>query len=94
LGITNLSVAGDVVDLVEPTLQTTSTEICIYHLRGRCGFGNSCRRHHKDSMYQWQFRQQGDTMDDSWTDFRSSANFDLELNFSDVEKEECYIEFE
>ena len=84
--------AGDVVDLVEPTSQTT--EICIYHLRGKCGFGNSCRQHHKDSMYQWQFRHQGDTMDYSWKDFRSSANFELELYFSDVEKGQCYIEFE
>ncbi|CAG2245937.1 PARP7S [Mytilus edulis] len=91
-GMTNLSLASE-IDTVDPSTQSMSMEICIYHLRGKCGFGKNCRRHHKDSMYQWQFRQQGDNSDESWTDFRPSASFDLELNFSDVEKEKCYIEF-
>ncbi|CAC5389226.1 PARP7S [Mytilus coruscus] len=91
-GMTNLSLACE-IDTADPSTQSMSMEICIYHLRGKCGFGKNCRRHHKDSMYQWQFRQQGDMSDESWTDFRPSASFDLELNFSDVEKEKCYIEF-
>ena len=91
-GMQKLSLTSD-IDIGDTSQVGTSMEICIYNLRGKCQFGKSCRRHHKDSMYQWQFRQQGDTQEDAWTDFRSSANFDLELNFSDVEKEKCYLQF-
>ncbi|XP_069111217.1 protein mono-ADP-ribosyltransferase PARP12-like isoform X1 [Argopecten irradians] len=62
-------------------------EICIFHLRGRCGFGRGCHKSHKNLPYQWQYREAGQ----KWVDLPPNLNVDLEINYSDVNKNECFV---
>ena len=73
----------------ETSADASQTEICIHSLRDRCAFGKVCRKHHKNLPYQWQYRQAQDG--GHWLDFAGKGNMDLELNYSQVEKGDCYV---
>ncbi|XP_060079962.1 protein mono-ADP-ribosyltransferase PARP12-like [Ylistrum balloti] len=74
-------------ELDGPPQAHPTKEICIFHLRGRCGFGRGCRKSHKNLPYQWQYHESGK----KWIDLPLSSNVDLEINYSDVEKSECFV---
>ncbi|CAG2255619.1 PARP7S [Mytilus edulis] len=77
-------------DIDEPRVrQAESNEICIYYLRGNCRYGARCNMQHKDSMYQWQFK---DTRG-KWTDYRPAANVEIEQKYCDVYNVDCCIQF-
>ncbi|KAK3105260.1 hypothetical protein FSP39_021031 [Pinctada imbricata] len=70
---------------VDPTV----TEICIFHLRGRCAFGKSCRKLHYNTTYVWQYRKK-DLME--WVNFSDDHNREIEMTYSDVNNTECYLD--
>ena len=65
-----------------------SVDICIYHLRGKCRYGDKCYGQHKDCMYQWQFADGGE-----WTDFKPFSNIEIEMMYCDVNNTDCHVKF-
>ena len=61
-------------------------EICLYHLRGQCGYKDSCRNRHCSTPYQWQEMVGG-----WWNDLSATDSRDLEVNYCDPCKTECFI---
>ncbi|CAH1798838.1 unnamed protein product [Owenia fusiformis] len=59
--------------------------ICGYLLRGKCYYGNACRRQHKNHPFQWQFKFKGD-----WQDFSQSSSIEINDNFAKPETDVCY----
>ena len=81
-----------------------SVDICIYHLRGKCRYGNKCHGQHKDCMYQWQFADGGEWTDfkpssnierdgGEWTDFIPSSNIEIEMIYCDVNNTDCHVKY-
>ncbi|KAK3599149.1 hypothetical protein CHS0354_016412 [Potamilus streckersoni] len=68
---------------------TQGTHICLYNLRGKCSFSESCRNVHKNMPYQWQIRYQSDGV---WKDLGDQDNLDVELNFSNPDCDDCFCE--
>ncbi|XP_061196239.1 protein mono-ADP-ribosyltransferase PARP12-like [Saccostrea echinata] len=66
-------------------------DICIFHLRGRCAFGKSCRKSHKNMTYQWQYRKKNLNQ---WEDFQHHHNVEVEYNFGEVARTECFVKTE
>ena len=60
------------------------TEICGFHMRGKCNYGDKCIHHHTDLPYLWQFAAQGD---DQWESFSNEVNAILENCYCDVKNE-------
>ena len=57
------------------------TEICGFHLRGKCNYGNSCIHRHTELPYLWEFAVQSD---DKWESFSIDLNMTLERAYCDV----------
>ena len=73
---------------VNPNLpdDEVAPEICLYHLRGQCGYKDSCRNHHCSAPYQWQEMVGG-----RWSNLSAMDSGDLEVNYCDPCKTECFI---
>lgn len=66
-------------------------DICIFHLRGRCAFGKSCKKSHKNMTFQWQYRKKALNQ---WDDFQRNHNVEVEYNYCNVDSSECYVKTE
>jgi hypothetical protein len=72
-------------------------EICVFHLRGKCTFGPSCKHHHPPTAppprggrpYLWQ-RCKGS---EPWVDFSEECQDDIELNYCNPSKDECFANY-
>jgi len=67
-------------------------DICVFHLRGKCNYGQSCKNHHSKQglPYQWQ-RKSGTA---SWVDFNNQLQLDIEISYCKPEKDEVFIEID
>ncbi|XP_038078615.1 protein mono-ADP-ribosyltransferase PARP12-like [Patiria miniata] len=54
-------------------------EICEYNLRGKCNFGDGCRKLHSDQHYQWQY---SDDNGQTWKNV--DLNVTIEEKFCDI----------
>ncbi|KAL3862317.1 hypothetical protein ACJMK2_008295 [Sinanodonta woodiana] len=73
-------------------LSANSTQeklICLYNLRGRCQYGQTCRNEHKNMPYQWQIQYPSDGV---WEDFDQSNNWDIEFSFCNPNCDDCDCE--
>lgn len=61
-------------------------EICLYHLRGQCGYKDSCKNYHCLNAYQWQ-----EWSDGMWINMAADDNATIEVNYSDPSKVDCFI---
>ena len=66
----------------------TSELICLYHLRGKCAFGKSCRNFHGYLPYQWQYRPVGE---DLWEDVDQEENWQLDLTYCEPRNSKGYL---
>ncbi|XP_046381072.2 protein mono-ADP-ribosyltransferase PARP12-like [Haliotis rufescens] len=67
-------------------------DICTYFLKGKCWYGQTCMRHHKEMIYQWQCREKQGPADcpQDWKDFDEESNTNIEMNFCQPDKNECF----
>lgn len=68
-----------------------SERICLYYLRKRCSFGQSCQNHHCDLPYQWQYRMMHD---DVWQNCDLKSQKEIELSYSDPTVSEHFLKIE
>jgi poly [ADP-ribose] polymerase 7/11/12/13 len=57
-----------------------STDICGFHLRGQCNYGQKCMNLHKDLPYQWQLQDASSSQSahSGWKDLQGDWNIMLE----------------
>ncbi|XP_067658925.1 protein mono-ADP-ribosyltransferase PARP12-like [Haliotis asinina] len=71
-------------------------DICTFFLKGKCWYGDNCLRHHKDMIYQWQFRKKQASAKHhrEWKDFDEEDNTNIEMNFCQPNKIECFVKLD
>lgn len=67
--------------------QPTVDEICGFHIKGICGYGNHCNRHRHKLPYLWQIMVPMQDGAEKWANFESSYNQQIERDFCDVNKD-------
>jgi len=66
-------------------------DICVFHLRGKCNYGQSCKNcHSKQGLpYQWQHK----SGTGSWVDFNNQLQLGIEMTYCKV-MDEVLITFD
>lgn len=67
--------------------QPTVDEICGFHIKGTCGYGNNCNRHRHKLPYLWQITVSLQDGAEQWINFPSSYNQQIEQDYCDVNKD-------
>lgn len=62
--------------------------ICMFFLRGKCSYDTACRNYHAKLHYQWQMLG---TDGKTWKDLKTNQNVETELNYTDPNKDECFL---
>lgn len=62
-------------------------EICGFHIKGTCQYGNLCDRHWCNLPYLWQFLTTLTARTEKWIDFARSFNQKIENDFCNVCKD-------
>ena len=65
-------------------------EVCGYHLKGSCNYGNNCIRKHTDLPYLWQYQfvtKYSQLRGNTWNDFPDDVNAKIEGSYSRPQNE-------
>lgn len=57
-----------------------SKEICGFHLKGKCNYGEKCLNLHRGLPYQWQYRENSN----NWLDFPEDSNIMAEHHYCNL----------
>ena len=64
-------------------------DICVFHLRGKCNYGMSCKNYHSNQGVPYQWQHEYDI--GFWMDFDSQSQTNIEKAFCKPENTNAYI---